>query len=365
MKVGIIGVGDIRHMTMISFFTEIFNKNNINHEIICINRYNGKQNFFQCPIFEFQAPNLQDKSKIRKFRSFIAFRKYAIKLVKDRQYDFLIIWNENTALLFADFLIQYYTKRYCICIRDLTFKRRGPISRIREAAIRDSAFSTLVAPIAFDYPKGYSYYPMISENRQIIQKCCVRKQFTSKARPIRISYIGNVRFYKNDFEIIQLFANDNRFVIQFFGHGAYRYKKWIEKYNIKNIILEDVFLPDETPKYLEKTDILNCYYGHTIPYWKYYLPIKFGYAAPLRIPAIVSSGSLLGSLAEEYQFSFKISSIDSCVADDLWNWYHTMSFSQFEIRCKKYTEYVAHTNKKLETKIMSTLDECNYKIEGK
>ena len=119
-KILILSVADLRHMTCASSYCEFFEKNNIPFDIICTDRYEEKAFFdYKCSIFRFPWRLSAKASKLQKVHLFVNFYFWAKRFIKENQYRFVVVWNENTALLFGHFLKKKYKGRYAVNVRDL------------------------------------------------------------------------------------------------------------------------------------------------------------------------------------------------------------------------------------------------------
>ena len=50
------------------------------------------------------------------------FKPYATKILKENNYDFVIVWGSYTGHLFKNFLIKNYKERFILNIRDYFMK---------------------------------------------------------------------------------------------------------------------------------------------------------------------------------------------------------------------------------------------------
>ena len=255
MKIAIVSVGDYRHISMISKYTEYFDSHHVEYDILCTDRYEGTV-YPSSIIKAFPCKNL--KTKREKLGMFLSFYRWASRIIKQEKYDFLVIWNENTAPLFAPLLLTKYRHRYCVNIRDVDFLNQKAVNIVRERVIRNSAFSTYCSTAKLDFPKGYPYVLMRSINMKILQDTTPRTGFRKPGEKIRIVNIGKIRFPMANKRIIEALGNDDRFELLFIGAGSEKLESYKEKYN--NITLIGAYLPEETASYLETARDIALYH---------------------------------------------------------------------------------------------------------
>lgn len=347
MRIAIVSVGDYRHISMISKYTEYFDRNSVKYDILCTNRYEGTV-FSSSNIKAFSCNNLQ--SKHEKLKLFLSFYRWARSIIKREKYDFLVIWNENTALLFAPMLLTNYRHRYCVNIRDVDFLNQKVVNVVRASVIRNSAFSTYCSTAKLDFPKGYSYVLMRSINMKILQDTIPRTELRKPSEIIRIVSIGKIRFPMADKRIIEVFGNDDRFELLFIGTGSDKLENYKEKY--KNITLIGTYLPEDTAKYLADADIINSYFGSTVLGYERMTSIRFSYGPYMRVPVLVGERTEMEAEGRKYGFVYGVKYDDESFADDLYEWYHSLDFDKFDAGCQRYLDDL----KKSDTEFYSKLD---------
>ena len=347
MKIAIVSVGDYRHISMISKYTEYFEKNKIEYDILCTDRYEGTV-FPTSNIKAYPCSKLSAKKE--KLRMFLSFYNWASRVIKREKYDFLVIWNENTAPLFAPLLLTKYRHRYCVNIRDVDFLNQKALNAVRAHVIRNSAFSTYCSTSKLDFPKGYSYVLMRSINMKILQDTTPRAKLRKPGEKIRVVNIGKIRFPAANKRIIEALGNDDRFELLFIGAGSEKLERYQEKYN--NITLIGAYLPEDTAKFLENADIINSYFGSAVLGYERMTSIRFSYGPYMRIPVLVGKETEMESEGNKYGFVYGVSYDDKPFADDLYEWYHSIDFREFDTGCQRYLDDL----KKSDMEFYSKLD---------
>lgn len=188
-KVLILSVADLRHMTCASSYCEFFEKNNIAFDIICTDRYEEKAFFdYNCSIFRFPWKLSTKASRFQKIHLFIQFYFWAKRLIKRNHYRFIVVWNENTALLFGHFLKGKYKGRYAVNVRDL-ISDLGPGEKAAYVTLDKAVFTTITSPKAMNILPPHNRYLMINKDMNIMKRVKA-KQNINQELPITITYMG-------------------------------------------------------------------------------------------------------------------------------------------------------------------------------
>ena len=349
-RIAIVSVGDYRHISMISKYTEYFDQNKVEYDILCTDRYEGTV-YPSSNIKAFPCKNL--KSKKEKLQMFLSFYNWASRIIKHEKYDFLVIWNENTAPLFAPLLLTKYRHRYCVNIRDVDFLNQKALNIVRERVIRNSAFSTYCSTAKLDFPKEYPYVLMRSINMKILQDTIPRTSLRKQGEKIRIVNIGKIRFPAANKRIIEALGNDDRFELLFIGAGSEKLESYKVKYN--NITLIGAYLPEDTAKYLADADIINSYFGSTVLGYERMTSIRFSYGPYMRIPVLVGDGTEMENEGNKYGFVYGVKYDDEPFADDLYKWYHSLDFGVFDEGCQRYLDDLKKSDEIFYSKLKETV----------
>ena len=339
MRIAILSVGDYRHITLISKYTMFFEENNVSYDVLCTDRYNDKTQ--REHVIQYGFPTTSNKSG--KIKAFIDFHKWASKIIRSNNYDFIVVWNENTALLFADLLLKNYSGRYCVNIRDVDFLNQRVFNIVRGSVIRKSKFSTYCSTAKLDFPKGYNYLLMRSMNLEVLKDVPQKAAFVDEDSPIRIVFLGKIRFMEANDEIIRAFGNDKRYEIFFIGAGSENLQSYLSEYN--NVFLEGAYAPEETACFLKKADVINSYFGTKVLGFERMSSIRFSYAPYIHIPVIVGTNTNMETEGNKYGFAYGFGrhSIEE-EADCFYSWYHSLKIEDFINGCEKYCQDVRKTD---------------------
>ena len=133
---------------------------------------------------------------------YMRFRKYAIRILEENKYDFIIVWNDVAIIMFADYLALKWKGRYCLNVRDYCHQKIKPVYWMFKWVISNAAFTT-VSSLGYQVflPKS-NYIQVHSLNMPVLRKITPRTSFRSKEEPIRIGFVGYVRFYEINIKLL-------------------------------------------------------------------------------------------------------------------------------------------------------------------
>ena len=348
-KVCILSTVNIKHMTLVSLYTNYFDKNGIKYDIIYIDKYGSIEEIGAQEIFKFNLKIKREWSFLRKLKHYWKFKKFALKILKENDYDFIITWNVFTAIMFSGYLVRKKPYKFVVNIRDIATKFRIVLNVPLKKAIRKSAFST-VSSIGFSkYLPKYPYIEIHSLNMQVLQDCIPHTKLKGKDGKIVITYIGYVVYYDNVYRLIKELANDKRYELRFYGQGSNLiedYARTIHAYNVKCI---GRFEPSETANLIQDADIIYNLYGYGNINLDTALSIKLYYAVYLNVPILVFKNTYMEFITNKYRIGYALENNDfSFLGDNLYEWYHNLNQEELSAGCNEFIKEIKKSHIKLE-----------------
>ncbi|PKK97998.1 MAG: capsular biosynthesis protein [Tenericutes bacterium HGW-Tenericutes-2] len=341
-KICILSTVNLIHMTLISLYTDFLEINNIEYDIIHIDKYGQFEDNNANRIYPYRIVIDSNWTKLKKLRKYYGFKKYAINLILNNKYEYIVVWNSYTAILFSSFLSKKYKQKFVLNIRDYSLEKFLPVYLIMKKVIKNSFFTTVSSNGFKRFLPRHNYIFVNSMNASLLKNIEKRNEKRDDFKPIRISFIGYVRFYENDIKLINLLGNDARFVIQYFGQGSDKLQKYCEENGIKNVNFHGRFDKSQTLNFLEQTDIINNLYGSGKIELDTAISIKFYYSISYQIPILVDSNTYMEDLIKKYDVGLSIDwNIDN-LSDCIFDWYRNLNYQKYiencEMLCKKIEE---------------------------
>lgn len=332
MKAAIIGIQNIKHMTLISLYTNYFKKRGIEYDVIYIDKYGIDEITGAKNDYKLNASGRFYSSLVGKCVKSVRFIFYAEHLMKNNKYDFVVIWREQTAAMFSRFLGRRFNGKYCVNIRDLWNDKKLYITKGVKRAVKNSLFNTVSSEGFLDEIPKAEYMIIHSVNENLIKKRQKSVKW-DEGTPIVITYIGTVRFYDYCFSLVNALANDNRFLLKFIGQGSEIIADYVDKHHIKNVSCIGSFNPEDTMNLLVGTHIINCAFGATEIAEKKLMPIRYYYALYLNCPVLTTEGTWVAEEARKHGIGISIPnklSSEDIIVDNLYE------------ECKKHINIINH-----------------------
>lgn len=334
-RVCILSAVNIRHMTMISLYTERLKRDNIEYDIIYMDKYGEKEEFSANKKFVFTNLINQKRNRVIKTLKYFKFRPYATAILEENQYDFIIVWNDIAIIMFGDYLSKKWPGRYCLNIRDIMVGKNLLVDNQYKRAIKNSAYTTISSDAFKKYLPDHDYVFVHSLNEKQMSKISPRKSFQSKNVPIRITFIGYIRYMAINKRLMDIFKNDSRFQLNFFGTRVEELEKYALDHNMKNVDFYGTFPVKDTYKFIEKTDLVNNLYGNETKNLRTALSNKLYQGIYNRTPILVYPKTYMAKIIKKYQIGYVVSQFDEDLPDQIFNWYHALSFQEFNKNCEK------------------------------
>lgn len=357
MKICIIGVQNIKNMTLISLYTSFFQKNNVKYDLIYIDKYGILEETKAEKVYKFDGTKKLYQGKIGKFIKALSFKKYAINILEKNRYDFIVVWREQTAYMFANYLVTRYKDRYSINIRDLWNMKNIFMTNKIKYALQNSKFNTISSEgFLQNLPKN-NYLMLHSANEEILKKYELKAEDKDQ-EPIVITYIGTIRFYEYCFQLIEFFSNDDRFKINFIGQGSDVIRKYVIKKEIRNVKCIDSFIPKDTMRLLEGTHIINCAFGSKNLAEQRLIPIRFYYALYKMIPVLTTQKTWLDTLANDLNMALSLPDnlIETKVtSEEIYRKYKSIDLNKMKEKIENYKLEIKKSHKELEKELKEVL----------
>lgn len=332
-KICILSAVNIKHMSLISLYTEELTKLKIEFDIIYMDKYNEEEYINAKNIYRYVNIINPKTLKFMRGLKYFKFINYAKKILEKNKYDFIIVWNDVAILLFADYLRKKWAGKYCLNIRDYFYQKNIFIYNRFKKVIESSAFTTLSSLGYTTFlPKG-NYVHLNSFNKELLSKCTPKSNMAKL--PLRLSFIGNVRFFEENYKLIEILKNDVRYELHYHGTNSDIIKKYAQENNIKNIVCSGSFPVNDTKKYLENSDIINNIFGNSTTDVKTLTSIRLYHAAYMKVPILVSKNSYMEKIIKKYKIGYSIDLEEEKLADRLYQWYTNLNFEELKLNCDK------------------------------
>jgi hypothetical protein len=351
-RICLLSTSNLKHMTLSALYTDFMDKNGIEYDIIYIDKYHITEENNAKNIYKYELFIKKEWSFPRKWIHYWGFKKFATDILIKNNYDFIIVWNEFTAFMFADVLKKNFAGKYSINIRDYHYNNLFFVFNRLKIAIKPSAFSTVSSEAFIPYLPKYDYLMVHSLNSKFLKKLEPRISLKSNKKPIEILYIGYMNFPENAYKIIDELGNDDRYILKFVGAGTEVIGDYIKDKNINNVMTHGRFDPSRTPEFLKGADIIYALYDVGNKFVDTAISIKIYYALYLSIPIIVFKGTYMEELSTRLGIGYPIKKNEFMnLADELYEWYHSLDMQSISKLRTNFLEEINLGHQKLEEKM--------------
>lgn len=341
MKVIFISADNLYLTPYLRLYTDILDANNDEYDVLYWdkrqNEPSSRKNYHR-----FIEGKKAEKATVF---GYIKFRNWILKKLKMLAPDFLICLHQVANLILADVLLFRFSGKYIYDVRDYSYERFLIVRIVQRIFVRKSAMNIISSEGYRNFLPQGEYY--IAHNLPAgFTKNCQKKSFGAN-NPIRISYIGLIRFMEQNKKIIRFFCNDERFILYFIGTGAEQLKEYCESIGAKNIVLIGTFDPQDTLQYYENTDLIMNLYGNKTPLLDFALSNKLYYAAMVSKPILVCDGTYMEQITHKFGFGYTLTLSEDQERDELFSYICSVNHEEIYESCNKFLVEVTDQQEKL------------------
>ncbi|GAA0310763.1 hypothetical protein GGQ92_001654 [Gracilibacillus halotolerans] len=351
-KICLLSTSNLKHMTLSALYTDYMDKHNIDYDIIYIDKYQIDESHNASNAYKYELNIKKEWSFIRKWIHYWGFKRFATKILIENNYDFIIVWNEFTAFMFADVLKRNFAGKYCLNIRDYHhFNLFFVFNRLKKA-IEPSAFTTVASDAFIPFLPKKDYLMIHSLNNRFLRELSPHTNLKPKDKPIKILYLGYMNFPQHAIKLIDELANDNRYILHFIGAGTEMIGEYIKDKKIQNVVQRGRFDPSETPNILKDVDIIYALYDVGNKFVDTAISIKLYYAIYLNIPIIVFKNTYMEKISHRLGIGFIIEKDNYYnVGNELYEWYHSLDIRTISKSRSEFLKSIKISHDMLEEKM--------------
>lgn len=346
-KVALIGFANIYAMPYANKYIKVLKENNIEYDFIFWDRENiceKADNYYS------YKETIDSSLHItKKLLSFYRYYKYVLSILKKNKYDKIIVLYTIPAILLQRYLTKYYRKKYIFAYTDYTFENNKCYKKALAKVVKNSYITTVTS-------HGFSKYLPKNDNIIIahnIEDLCMTDDYSLyKKPPITISYIGMLRNFNHIIKLINIFKNDNRFVLKFHGNGfcEEELRNYIKNNNIENVFVYGKYQPVKKKQLVKDCDIINNSFANDI-FQKYAMTNRMYDAVLNKKPQITTNESYTQEIVEKYNLGFVIDFNDFKIKEKIYDWYYKINYKNLFYNCEKYYNIVKKDIEKLEKEV--------------
>lgn len=302
-------------------YESMFAELNVKYDILIWNRSCIKE---KCngTILSYDVKDIANNRDPKKVFKYIGFYRFVKKHLRKHNYERVVFMDTSacTVALLGDFLKHNYYKKYWIDIRDYSFEHNFLYKKMLQKSIEASYCCDVSSKGFLKFlPKLHNYCVTHNVDYETIHK--VQQLPILPSNKIRISFIGNVRYLELNQKLLDIFKNDSRYYLQYYGTGSEKLKKYCDDNKITNVDFVGRFPFEKTAQYYQKTDVINNIYGNETMEVATALSNKLYYSMYLNKPILVSPNTYMSEIVTKYNLGYVVDFDDEKIKDNLFAWY--------------------------------------------
>ncbi len=274
--------------------------------------------------------------KFKKISSYLKFRKFVISEIKKNDYDLMIVSMAQTSLCIYDILQKQYQNKYIYDMRDPSFEKIPVLSMMLKKIVRNSS-------IVFISSEGYRC--LLPTNVRIVTNHNYREKdkeiykkmsHTAESDRIRISFWGFIRDIEVNKIFIERIANDDRFILNYYGAlwgEAEKLFSFCKEHKIENVSYCGTYGENGRIDIATRTDLILNLYANDNNGENPRMTNKYYDGVMFNIPQIVYDGGYMSKLVKKKSIGFSTNLSDD-TADRLYDYYRGIDKKIFYENCK-------------------------------
>lgn len=352
-KLGIIACVKPSLMPYLDKYRRVLHECAIPYDVICWDRdgtvtaAETGENFHVFRATGWGVPrNCTDVPRVLKLIPMAQYRRYVLSLVRQHRYRKLIVLTSLTGTLIYDLLRGKYRNRYIFDYRDCSYEWFWPYAVMMRRLSAASDFTAVSSP-------GFRrYLPadklVLCHNNGAVPEteeipAADPAPFT-RPGPLRISYIGHVRYARMNEAIVRQLANHPRFELQYVGNGAAEafLHDLVAKLGARNVTFHSRFAPREKPAFFHAADLINNVYGNASIEVRYALSNRLYESVYFGRPIMTSRQTEMHRVVEAYGLGFGVELPSDDLAIAIERYVAHFDAVRFQEGCQRFWQEIRH-----------------------
>lgn len=344
MKIGIITYDEYINIPFIKKYEKILIEKEISYDIVLWNRrgisLEKKENHFV-----FQGKNY--RSKFLKIFSFIQWRNYTLKILKENHYDKLVILTTLPGVLLADYLHRHYVNNYIFDIRDYTYENIKIYQKITHRIQKESGI-VLISSEGFRQWISSDVCVFLTHNISNSDEEIETIDGNVADVPIVIGFVGGIRFYKQNCVIVEQLKDKQNIKLFYVGkvHPGNPLEEYCKQRKIENVEFMPAYRDEEKPEIYKSIKFINAVYGADNLVTTTALPNKLYDCILYKKPIIVSKNTYLAEIVGKYNLGFSIDIETEDIYKCLMDYIENFDAPSFLKGCNEYKTKVLEEEQK-------------------
>lgn len=355
MKALIIGFYTKTYMPYILKYEEILKKNNIDYDITCFDRDSTGDETQESNVFTYHRK--MGTQKWRKIFPYFSYISYVKRIIKNKEYDRIIVLTTIPAVLLYNTLTHTYQNRYIFDFRDYSYENYSVYRKLVNSIVEKSFCS-------FISSKGFLHYLKDSTKLNLVHNISNQDAGVSYAEEIDINHIvigfvGYVRYYDVNTRLIKQLKDCSNIMIRYYGtvYDDCDLKTYVLKNEIHNVEFYDTYQNEEKPKIYSSITFINSIYSLQSKEVAFAIPNRLYDAALYKKPIIVASNTYLEKIVSFYKIGFSVDLTKQNIHEEIANYIKSYNADTFARNCRRFLSDVLNDDQVFYSKVTQFLTE--------
>lgn len=355
-KVLLIGDSPISMSPYLMSYIEIFDKNNIQYELLFWNKTMEDPSTLPTQYIPYNKRHDNSVNGFIKIVRIEGFSRFVKQYLKRNDYAYVVVFTIAHALFLYNYLSKHYKDRFVFDIRDYSPLCKLPFcKKIIRRLIDYSAFTVLSS-------KGFlRWLPCNNDTKIVITHNTLLRAIdsnpqskkTSQNGILTILTIGQIAYYESQLFFINQMSEAEGVVLHFAGSGPAvpRLKAYVRENGIKNVVFSGRYDKIDEPAIVQTSDFINIWLKSDINADscmanRFYLSSLFGK------PMIVHKGTYMADLCTKYGLGVVLDESENFGAT-IKQWREKHDNESFTKGCKEFLQIVKHDLSVFENKLLA------------
>lgn len=356
MRMLLIGFFGRTYMPYIQHYEDVLRQENVEYDACFFDRMENCATTSKSLGFgtEYTFHHITTANSLSKLIPAFQYLAFVKKLINKNDYDKLIVFTTMPAVILGPTLWKRYKGRYIYDYRDYTYEKYGFFARRVEKVIRNAAFSCFSSKGYLEYFGGINNY-LITHNITNESGVVGNADDLRAKKSLCIGFLGYVRYYQLNIKLIEAFANDSKYSLQYAGStfSDCDLESFCRQKGVHNVTFYGSYQNEQKPLLYSKVDLINSVYSLDSPEVKQAVPNRIYDAALFKKPIIVAKGTYLAAIVEKYGLGFQIDPFQDDIRAETESYIHSFDPAVFQQNCEAFLRDVRSDQNKLKEAICS------------
>lgn len=338
MRIALILASNLSASPYVRYYIDVLDRVGVTYDIITWDRFGLDEPGVQA----FNLKSRLDKGTVGKMLDSVRYCRFVKSRLLAANYDRLVVFTLQNALMLCPFLERCYSGRYTIDIRDYSVIKKLLGFRLPRAICHSAM--TVISSHGYKswLPQAGSY--CVSHNTAICEPRESLARIEGQPR-YKILTIGAIGYYEANRALIEGLADVPDFELEFVGSGIAEQplKDFVSGRNIRNVAFKGRYAKEDEPRLLEGAAMMGILIdsslnSRTCMSNRFYLSVVYG------IPMIVDADTEQTKWVEQYGLGVVIDK-SLCLREQLSKYLRTFDREKFDNGRKACLQVIENENR--------------------